>query len=343
MSRLISGLALALTTGFAALLMGMPTLGSFLPPPDALMYVSGRELQTVDVDFPHGLTWVKPLYDAAPGYVCCPQWSPDGNLVAFAASTAANAEIYVMNVNPKRLARLTFNNSYDNFPIWSPDGSRIAFTSGREGDYQIFVMNADGSDQRRLTDGRDYLIGWSPDGQSLLYTHVVEQQDLYLINADGTHNRRLTDNLMDVLAPVWSPDGKTILFTADYQGNLEISRIEADCGPCSPLRLTDNAAVDGTPAWSPDSSRIAFSSNRNGNFEIYVMDADGQNAQQLTRTRWDNVYPVWAPDGDHLAFFSNRTGRYEVNLMDARPGAAPWQITRGTSDKWGLTWWQRKE
>jgi Tol biopolymer transport system component len=344
MNRLVSRLALALTAGFTALLLAMPVVGAYLPQPDRLMYVSGRELQMVDVDFPHGLTWIRPLYDAAPGYVCCPQWSPDGRYIAFASSTTANAEIYVMSMAQKQPVRLTFNNSYDNFPVWSPDGTRIAFVSGRENNYQIYVMNADGSDQRRLTDGRDNLVGWSPDGQWLLYAHIMERQDLYVVSADGAHTRQLTTDLIDVLAPVWSPDGKTILFTSDYQGNFEIYSVQSDCSatPCRRLRLTDSAAVEGTPAWSPDGTRIVFTSNRHGNFEIYSMNPDGGDVQRLTRTRFDNVYPVWSPDGTHLAYFSNRTGRYEVYLMEARPGAPPHQITSGTSDKWGLTWWLRK-
>ena len=179
-----------------------------------------------------------------------PAWSPDGQRIAFvsdrdgpyiAYKSAANTEIYVMNVDGSGVTRLTDHDAGDGYPSWSPDGQRIAFTSERDrsegdGSSDIYVMNADGSGVTRLTDFIAYSPSWSPDGQRIAFVSNRDRgnSDIYVMNADGS--------------------GVT--------------------------RLTDHDAADGSPSWSPDGQRIAFVSSRDGwYYDIYVMNADGELAR----------------------------------------------------------------
>ena len=83
-----------------------------------------------------------------------PNWSPDGQRIAFTSVRDGNAEIYVMNADGSSQTRLTDNEALDEDPRWSPDGRLIMFESDRGGnrDREIYVMNADGSAQTSLTD-----------------------------------------------------------------------------------------------------------------------------------------------------------------------------------------------
>ena len=77
---------------------------------------------------------------------CCPEWSPDGQTIAFATAEPGNW-IVVMNADGSGKRSLADGTG----PFWSPDGRKIAFASGRSGRSEIYVMNADGSRQRNLS------------------------------------------------------------------------------------------------------------------------------------------------------------------------------------------------
>ncbi len=85
--------------------------------------------------------------------------SPDGKWVVFAADRDGDQEIYAMELDGKRLRRLTMNRARDGSPSWSPDGRQIAFVSDRDGTQEVYVMDADGSHQRRLTRSRGAKVG----------------------------------------------------------------------------------------------------------------------------------------------------------------------------------------
>jgi Tol biopolymer transport system component len=121
-----------------------------------------------------------------------PQFSPDGNHVAF-VSTQKSSQIFVMNLDGSGRRQLTFAGKNQG-PVWSPDGRRIAFASDREGLGQIFIMNADGDNQRRLTgSGESRQLSWSPDSQRIVYSAKRgELWGIFRVNADGTGETQLT-------------------------------------------------------------------------------------------------------------------------------------------------------
>lgn len=141
-----------------------------------------------------------------------PDWSPDGQKVAFSSDLDGDSEVYVINRDGTGLQQLTDNSGYDGRPRWSPDGQQIAFETdqGGEWDWDIFLMNADGSNPQPLTSDAttsDWMEAWSPDGEWLVYVASQEenQTELYLMRRDGSAQRRLTNNALFESAPVWIP------------------------------------------------------------------------------------------------------------------------------------------
>ena len=97
---------------------------------------------------------------------------------------------------------------------------------------------------------------------------------------------------------------KTISFTADLTGNLDIYII--DINRKNPVNLTNHPADDSSPTWAPDGSAFAYVSHRDGNPEIYVMEMKDKESWRLTKNGATDIDPAWSPDGRWIAFASNQ-------------------------------------
>ena len=96
---------------------------------------------------------------------------------------------------------------------------------------------------------------------------------------------------------------KTITFTADLTGNLDIYIM--DINRKNPVNLTNHPAADSSPTWAPDGSAFAYVSHRDGNPEIYVMEMRNKESRRLTDNQATDIDPAWSPDGRWIAFASN--------------------------------------
>jgi dipeptidyl aminopeptidase/acylaminoacyl peptidase len=141
-----------------------------------------------------------------------PAWSPDGSRIAFVSERSGNAEIFVMNPDGSGLNQLTKTpGGDDGFFMWSPNGQKIAYISSTSQDFnmsQLYVMNVDGSGKVMLTNetGPYLLLGWSPDGQKIIYQKQDLNSDtinpgIYAVNDDGSARQELLET--DSISITW--------------------------------------------------------------------------------------------------------------------------------------------
>src|SRR5215207_2133945 len=71
--------------------------------------------------------------------------------IAFQSDAGGNYDIYTMNRNGEKIAKLTTNPADDEDPAFSPDGKKIAFTSNRDGNSDIYKMTVKGRNLVQLT------------------------------------------------------------------------------------------------------------------------------------------------------------------------------------------------
>ena len=147
--------------------------------PDAQLvaFVSG-ETAVRDAPRPRSNVWVVPSGGGEPRRFTtgttsdvAPQWSPDGQALAFLSDRDGAPNIHVMDADGSNVIRLTDNAALAGFIstadlAWSPDGTMLAFASNPDGNFDVFLVNADGSGLTQLTnnpasDGFDGLA-WSP-------------------------------------------------------------------------------------------------------------------------------------------------------------------------------------
>jgi dipeptidyl aminopeptidase/acylaminoacyl peptidase len=187
-----------------------------------------------------------------------PDWSPDGNQIAFVSDRDGDLEIYVMETDGSNITQLTINPAMERYPSWSHDGSQIVFESDRDGDSEIFIMDTDGSNIIQLTKNTvtDGGPSWSPDGNQIAFVSDRDGNfEIYVMNTDGTNLTRLTNHPADEQYLTWSPDSKMIAFSSNRDGNDEIYVMNVDGSGAT--RLTNNPASETYPDWSPHGQAIS--------------------------------------------------------------------------------------
>jgi TolB protein len=228
-----------------------------------------------------------------------PEWSPDGEKIAYASTRDGNWDIYVMDVEDALdttqgivLQHLTSHESDDLSPAWSPDGSQIAFASKRDGDWDIYVMDADGTHIRQLTNspGIETKPSWSPDGSRIAFDSGVDyNRDIYIMDADGSNPEIVVR--ADGGWPAWSPDGTRIAFFGRLAGNPNIYIVSID--GTNLARMTNNTIDDWEPSWTPDGEWLLYVSGQVP--DIFILRADGSESYRLTQDRFEDWTPVWRP------------------------------------------------
>ena len=277
-----------------------------------------------------------------------PQWSPDGNLIAFShigviyTVRPDGTELQVIAGDPLD----TYNRAHS--PSISPDGSRIAYSAfkhdsrllcGTEFRWEIVTSELDGSDRRRLTrsdDRWDLHLSpvWSPDGTHIAF---VSNRDgflrFYTMAADGSNMRGVASSVATEygLAPAWSPDGRSLLFVglkedSDSGGNQRgLYTVEFNGAGLRRLdALQSPPDWVSAPVWSPDGNRIAFLKYVNASSapfgrerKILAVDRDGSNLSEVLDYGHVSVTDIsglsWSPHGARILF----SGRKEIGVVEA--------------------------
>lgn len=129
----------------------------------------------------------------------------------------------------------------------------------------------------------------------------VYANDLWKVPIQGGNAIRLTSNEGAESAPHFSQDGKTIAFTAQYDGNTDVYTIPSHGG--EPKRLTWHSSADIVQGWTPE-GEILFRSGRESRptqtSKFYTVSPDGGLPKSFGIPRAGSGEV--APDGKHIAY-----------------------------------------
>jgi Tol biopolymer transport system component len=225
-----------------------------------------------------------------------------------------------------------------------PFAGRIAFHSSRFGLLQLYILDGATGDAIQLNTGASqaYEPAWSPDCQSLIYTHEIaapKDSDIYVIGANGANPQPLlVEQRVSTLdfAPAWSINGNRIAYQSNPEKMFNVcltDQIGSDLG-CLGRENYSNAH----PSWSVDGNQLLFISNRDGDWEIFRTDvSDLGNVVQLTNNSSVEMNPQYSPNGEYILFESNQTANYDIFVMNA-DGSNVTQLTFDGEDDRDPTW-----
>ncbi len=138
--------------------------------------------------------------------------------------------------------------------------------------------------------------------------------DLYTVNSSGGTARKLTNDIGFEMFARFSPDGKTLAFTAQYDGNTEVYTMDPQGG--IPKRITYTATLNRDDVsdrmgpnnlvmgWKHDGKNIIFRSRKKSynsfNGSLYTVNTEGDLPEELPFPR--GGFCSFSPDDQKLAF-----------------------------------------
>ncbi|HEY0810525.1 MAG TPA: S9 family peptidase, partial [Longimicrobiales bacterium] len=242
-----------------------------------------------------------------------PDWSPDGQSIAFLAGRAGSNQVYRIPLSGGEAEQITEQKGGVSAFRFSPDGKWIAYTATDpktdeqekeakekrdawvvDEDFQLarlYVTPAqpdrDGKRAaRRLNTGDVHVMGftWSPSSNSIAFTHaptplVFENTDISAIDVSTGSITKIATTRAQETSPLYAPDGRTLAFVASddpptWGFTAHVYVVPATSGKPRKLYQTFDEQP-GLTAWSSDGKQIYFNETHGTIGRLAALPVDG--------------------------------------------------------------------
>jgi serine/threonine-protein kinase len=190
----------------------------------------------------------------------------------------------------------------------------------------------------------------SPDGTRVALDIRDEENDIWIWDLERETLSRLTHDSARDQNPVWTPDGRSILFSSDREGTLnlylqaasgigEATRVTVSKAPQLPTSIAlDGAIAVGHEDGATSFDVVSFPLDPAGASSASASAGSSEALPQVSiRTPFFEHNADVSPDGRYLAYQSNESGRFEIYVrpFPAVDGAR-WQVSSagGTRPVW---------
>ncbi|HEU4720456.1 MAG TPA: protein kinase [Gemmatimonadaceae bacterium] len=236
------------------------------------------------------------------------------------------------------------------FPDVSPDGRSIVVDASWAGPRRIWIVDARGLNPQQVTSDSSEAVThvqprWSPDGTRIVYQRIEKTRfDVAVVDVETRRSTVVTRDVYRKINPVWGRDGRTVYYSSDAGGGMNVWRQPLDAagrpaGP--PQQLTTGAGQDVEIALSPDGARLVYTTlHQNADLWRLPLTPEGDVAgapERLVATTREDSRGEWSPDGARIAFNSDRAGPMNLWLFTLADRSTR-QITTGAGGDFQPTW-----
>ena len=200
---------------------------------------------------------------------------------------------------------------------------------------QMFVVQANGESGTRL------LRMPTVSATQIAFAYA---QNIWAVPKAGGMARRVTSFHGLTSNPHFSPDGKSIAFSGEYAGNLDVYVVNADGG--EPKRLTWHPGADTAQGWTPDGRSIMFSTSRatwspSGAPRFWTVPVTGGVEEPMALPR--GYQGKISADGSHIAYRMNNSWDDERRNYRGGQNRPIWIVDLKTYDLVSPPWTDSKD
>ncbi len=137
-----------------------------------------------------------------------PQFEATGKKMVFVSSRLGNPHIFLLDLETRKIRRISYEGKYNTNPDISPDGRYIAYSRLTPDGHRIIVYDLKTNQERQVTSGpgNDEDPAWGPDSYFLAFaSNRSGKYRIYLATRQGDETQLIPTGPGEATAPAWNP------------------------------------------------------------------------------------------------------------------------------------------